>query len=78
MSYMFFNCTLLAIALIKKENLKDNPDKKNAKYAVSNVVEFDASHSYAYHAFKHMILGNGCPQNVAGNMWANTFIETLD
>ena len=64
----------------QKENLKDNPDKKNAAYlyAVSNVAECDASDSYAYHAFNHMILDNGCQQNVAGNTWANNFIETLD
>ena len=62
----------------QKENLKDNPDRKNAKYAVSNVVECDASDSFVYHAFNHMILDNGCLQNVAGNIWANNFIETLD
>ena len=69
--------TLPVIALIKK---KDNPDKKNAAYlyAVSNVAECDVSDSYAYHAFNHMILDNGCQQNVAGNTWANNFIETLD
>ena len=42
------------------------------------VVECDASDSFVYHAFNHMILDNGCPQNVAGNIWANNFIETLD
>ena len=62
----------------QKENLKDNPDRKNAKCAVSNVVECDASDSFVYHAFNHMILDNGCPQNVAGNIWTNNFIETLD
>ena len=56
----------------QKENLKDNPDKKNAAYL------YAVSNSYDYHAFNHKILDNGCPQNVAGNIWANNFIETFD
>lgn len=48
-------------------NLKDNPDKPNATYVFSNVIERDVSDSYASHAFNHMILYPECPQNVAGN-----------
>ena len=60
------------------KNLKDNPDKLNTTYVVSNVVECYVSVSYVFHAFNHMILHNGCSQNVARNIWANNFIENLD
>lgn len=60
------------------KNLKDNPDKLNTTYVVSNVVECYVSVSYVFHAFNHMILHNGCSQNVARNIWVNNFIENLD
>ena len=70
--------TWLVIALTDLQNLKDNPDKRNATYVISNVVECNTSDSYASHAFNHLILDTGCPQNVAGNIWANNFTDTLD
>ena len=38
----------------------------------------NVSDSYASHAFNHLILDTRCPQNVAGNIWANNFTDTLD
>ena len=63
--------TLFKIALDDLQNLKDNPDKRNATYGNSNVDECDVSDSYASHAFNHLI-------NVAGNIWGNNSIESLD
>lgn len=64
--------------LHRSKNLKDNPDKPNATYVFSTVIERDVSDSYASQAFNHMILYPECPQNVAGNIRPNDFIETLD
>ena len=70
--------TLFKIALNDLQNLKDNPDKRNATYGNSNVDESDVSDSYASHAFNHLILNTGCPENVAGNIWGNNYIQNLD
>ena len=39
--------TLFLIALNDIQNLKDNPDKRNDTYVISNVVECDVSDSCA-------------------------------
>ena len=70
--------TLFIIALDDPQNLKDNPEKRNAIYGNSNVDECDVSDSYVSHAFNHLISNTECPENVAGNKRANNSIENLD
>ena len=61
------------------EKMSNREDRSHPSYlAMKDVIECDASDVHARYALNHMILDTGCPQNVAGKMWADCFIESLD
>ena len=46
-------------------------------YFASNITKCEVSNVFVLHAFNHLILNAGCPQNLARNIWVDGFANNI-